>query len=95
MSGGQRQRIAIARALVHRPLLLILDEATSGLDPESESGICRTLQSLQGKLTIIAISHQPTLVKAAERAYRLEDGAAHLVANHSETAYFESMKGHP
>ena len=59
LSGGQRQRIAIARALVHRPKLLILDEATTGLDPESESAICDTLRQLRGELTLLAISHQP------------------------------------
>lgn len=79
LSGGQRQRIAIARALVHRPLLLILDEATSALDPDSESTIDRTLQKLRGKLTIIAISHQQTLIKSADRAYCIENGKAILV----------------
>ncbi|MBW2435743.1 MAG: ABC transporter ATP-binding protein, partial [Deltaproteobacteria bacterium] len=74
LSGGQRQRIAIARALVHRPKLLILDEATSGLDPESEAAVCDTLQQLRGKLTILAISHQSALVKIADKAYRIEDG---------------------
>jgi len=80
LSGGQRQRIAIARALVHKPVLLILDEATSGLDPESEAGICDTLRQLRGKLTILAISHQPALVNAADRAYRVQDGKAVLMA---------------
>jgi len=58
LSGGQRQRIAIARALAHRPNLLILDEATSALDPESEKAICRTLAGLRGQVTMLAISHQ-------------------------------------
>jgi ATP-binding cassette subfamily C protein len=84
LSGGQRQRIAIARALVHRPSLLILDEATSALDPESEKAIGLTLQQLRGKLTIIAISHQPTLVDAADQAYRLKDGSAVLLADGSD-----------
>ncbi len=74
LSGGQRQRIAIARALVHKPKLLILDEATTGLDPESEAAICDTLQQLRGELTILAISHQSALVKIADKVYRIQDG---------------------
>jgi ATP-binding cassette subfamily C protein len=79
LSGGQRQRIMIARALVHRPQLLILDEATSALDPQSETAICETLRKLQGTHTIIAISHQQALLEASDRAYRLQDGHALLV----------------
>jgi len=74
LSGGQRQRIAIARALVHRPKLLILDEATSGLDPETEAEICATLEALRGDLTILAISHQTGLVDQAGVVYGVEDG---------------------
>ncbi|MGB9443202.1 MAG: ABC transporter ATP-binding protein [Desulfobacterales bacterium] len=74
LSGGQRQRIAIARAMVHKPKLLILDEATSGLDPESEAAVCNTLQQLRGELTILAISHQSALVKIADKAYCIQDG---------------------
>jgi ATP-binding cassette subfamily C protein len=78
LSGGQRQRIMIARALVHRPRLLILDEATTALDPQSEAAICKTLQKLRGSQTILAISHQPAMLEAADRAYRLQDGHALL-----------------
>lgn len=81
LSGGQRQRITIARALVHKPELLILDEATSALDPASETAICQTLRQLSDKLTILAISHQTALLDAADRAYRLEGGSAHIIKN--------------
>jgi ATP-binding cassette subfamily C protein len=78
LSGGQRQRIAIARALVHRPALLILDEATSALDADSEAEICATLQALRGTLTILAVSHRPALVEAADRVYRVDEGRVTL-----------------
>jgi ATP-binding cassette subfamily C protein len=82
LSGGQRQRIAIARALVHKPKLLILDEPTSALDPENEAAICETLGQLRGTITILAISHQPTIMKEADRAYQLQDGKALLLEDH-------------
>ncbi len=72
LSGGQRQRIAIARALVKKPALLILDEATTALDPQTEREICATLKSLSAKITIFAISHQSTLLDCADLAYRME-----------------------
>jgi ATP-binding cassette subfamily C protein len=83
MSGGQRQRIAVARALVHRPSLLILDEATSALDPETEAAICSNLVQLSGErgLTVLAISHQPSWVTAADRVYRIVDNTALLVGD--------------
>ncbi len=73
-SGGQRQRIAIARALIHKPQLLILDEATAALDPQSEAAICETVRKLRGAITILVISHQPALLQVADYVYRLEDG---------------------
>ena len=79
LSGGQRQRIAIARALARCPKLLILDEVTSSLDPQTEAAICQTLQGLRGGLTILAISHQPAVVEAADRIYRIESGEVILV----------------
>ncbi|HXC50190.1 MAG TPA: ABC transporter ATP-binding protein [Candidatus Limnocylindrales bacterium] len=79
LSGGQRQRIAIARALVHRPSLLILDEATASLDPASEAGIYETVRALRGRTTILAISHQPGLLKVADRVYRLSAGRIALL----------------
>jgi ATP-binding cassette subfamily C protein len=76
LSGGQRQRLAIARALVHRPALLVLDEATSALDTDSEAEICASLRALRGHLTMLAVSHRPALVEAADRVYRLDAGTA-------------------
>jgi ATP-binding cassette subfamily C protein len=75
LSGGQRQRIALARALVHRPALLILDEATSALDPETEAEICQTVRRQAGKLTVLAITHQPAWVTIADRVYRVIEGS--------------------
>ena len=76
LSGGQRQRIAIARALVRKPKLLVLDEATTALDPENEAAICETLQKLRGDITILAISHQTAIMEVADRAYRLQGKTA-------------------
>ena len=76
LSGGQRQRIAIARALVRDPALLILDEATTALDPETEAGIVATVKRLTGKLTVLSISHQPAMQRAATVVYQLSGGSA-------------------
>jgi ATP-binding cassette subfamily C protein len=74
ISGGERQRIAIAAALVRKPKLLVLDEVTTALDPDTEAGICATLRDLAGTVTIVAISHQPALMKEAGILYRVENG---------------------
>jgi ATP-binding cassette subfamily C protein len=74
LSGGQRQRLAIARALIHRPSLLILDEATSNLDHESEGAVIATVNQLKGQLTMLAVSHDDALVDAADVVVRLQDG---------------------
>lgn len=81
LSGGQRQRIAIARALAHNPAFLILDEPTSALDPESERTICETLQQLSQNLTIVAVSHQPAVINAADRVFILSNGEAELLSH--------------
>ncbi len=74
LSGGQRQRLAIARALIHQPALLILDEATSNLDAEAEAAVIATVSQLKGKLTMLAVSHDEALVEAADVVIRLRDG---------------------
>lgn len=75
LSGGQRQRIALARALVTEPSLLILDEATSALDPETEAEICAAVGRQRGKLTVLAITHQPAWVDMADQVYRIDQGS--------------------
>lgn len=81
LSGGQRQRIGIARALYNKPDILILDEATTGLDPETELRICNTLKEIAKNITIIAISHQPALISIANKVYRMESGKLTLETN--------------
>jgi ATP-binding cassette subfamily C protein len=78
LSGGQRQRIALARAMARKPCLLLLDEITASLDPESEQAICQTLESLKGRVTLVAISHQTALRNMADQVLHLENG--HIVA---------------
>jgi ATP-binding cassette subfamily C protein len=80
LSGGQRQRIAIARALAHGAKLLILDEATTALDPESEAFVLAAIEALRGRATILAISHQPALTDVADRIYRIIDGKCTEIA---------------
>lgn len=82
LSGGQRQRIMIARALAHRPSLLVLDEATSALDPASEAGICETLAGLKGRLTILAVTHQSALREVADRVYQVGNGLVREAVPH-------------
>jgi ATP-binding cassette subfamily C protein len=74
LSGGQRQRIAIARALIHGAKLLVFDEATTALDPESEAFVLAAIEALRGRATVLAISHQPALRGVADRIYRIADG---------------------
>jgi ATP-binding cassette subfamily C protein len=81
LSGGQRQRIAIARALITRPRLLILDEVTSALDPATEIDLCQRLRGLSGKMTIVAITHRPALLDIADRVILVEDGRIVEVPN--------------
>lgn len=74
MSGGQKQRIGLARALFGKKRLLILDEATSSLDSESEQLITKTIEQLKGKVTIILIAHRLSTLRIADKIMVLDKG---------------------
>lgn len=78
LSGGQRQRIALARALVTNPRVLILDEVTSALDPETEAEIVANVAKLRGKYTIVTITHRPAWTKIADNLYTISNGHVHV-----------------
>jgi ABC-type multidrug transport system fused ATPase/permease subunit len=74
ISGGQRQRIGIARAMFTRPHLLVLDEATSSLDGETEASISEAIQGLQGSTTVVIIAHRLSTVRNVDAVIYLADG---------------------
>ncbi|MCP4787022.1 MAG: ATP-binding cassette domain-containing protein [Fuerstiella sp.] len=74
LSGGERQRIALARALLRKPSLLILDEATSTLDPANQTCIQKSLERLSGRLTIVVIAHQQSAIINARQVIVLDRG---------------------
>ena len=74
LSGGERQRLALARALLRKPSLLILDEATSNLDSENEKKILQAIEGLHGDMTILIIAHRISTIKNGDYVYLVEKG---------------------
>lgn len=74
LSGGQRQRIAIARALYFSPEVLVLDEATSSLDNDTEAAVMEAIEALHGKVTMIVVAHRLSTIEKCDKVYRVEDG---------------------
>ena len=74
LSGGQRQRLAIARAILRNPSILILDEATSQIDSESEAEIGRTMQAFGKDRTVLVVAHRPATILAADEVVVMDQG---------------------
>jgi ABC-type multidrug transport system fused ATPase/permease subunit len=86
LSGGQQQRLSLARAILTRPRLLVLDEATSNLDAETEDSISQAIHNLRGITTVVMIAHRLSSVRNADEVLYLRDG--YLIASGD----FESVR---
>jgi len=84
LSGGQRQRIAIARAILKKAPILVMDEATSSVDAASEKLIQQTLENLQGRFTTVLIAHRLSTIKHAEHIYVFDEGQLNESGTHDE-----------
>jgi ABC-type multidrug transport system fused ATPase/permease subunit len=84
ISGGQRQRLGIARAMFTHPHLLVLDEATSSLDGETEASISDAIQALRGTTTVVMIAHRLSTVRNADMVVYLSQGKALAVGTFEE-----------
>ena len=84
LSGGQRQRIAIARAILKNPSILILDEATSSLDTESEYKVQKAIDNLMADRTVLVIAHRLSTVESADKILVMEDGEIADFGSHQD-----------
>ncbi len=96
LSGGERQRIALARALIREPTLLVLDEATSQIDAETERCILTALHSLRGRMTMVVIAHRTALLEGADTIVMLKAGRVVAAGTWNElSAELMEIQGKP
>jgi len=84
LSGGQKQRTSIARALIRKPKLLILDDSLSAVDTETENSILNSLKTYSEQITTLIISHRVSSVKLAERILVIDEGRIIEEGSHEE-----------
>jgi ABC-type multidrug transport system fused ATPase/permease subunit len=84
LSGGQKQRVAVARAILKDAPILILDEATSSLDAESEKSVAEAIENLMAEKTVLMIAHRLATIKNADRILVIDDGAVVEEGSHDE-----------
>jgi ATP-binding cassette subfamily B protein len=84
LSGGQRQRLALARAVLGRPPVLVLDDPLSALDVHTEAEVEGALRRVLGGVTALVVAHRPSTVQLADRVAMLQDGRITAVGDHSE-----------
>jgi subfamily B ATP-binding cassette protein HlyB/CyaB len=97
LSGGERQRIAIARAIVHRPKVLLFDESTSALDHETEAAVLKNMEAVFKDRTVIIVAHRVSALRHAHRVTVLESGEIGQIGTPQELmasgGYFARMVG--
>ena len=91
LSGGQKQRIILARNIILKPSVLILDEATSNLDLESETKILRSIKLLSKQMSIVMITHRRETTKIADFIYWVENGTIIKTINNKNTIKSEKI----
>ena len=92
LSGGERQRLALARALLRKPSILILDEATSNLDSKNEKKILDSIENLHGDISILIIAHRLSTIRSADTIYLIEKG--NIIESGTWDALVKKENGH-